>query len=171
MCMSLGEYAHIAGRQAYRRLITDFDVTFSFGDQMKNHHPFGPGFEQGRGRTGAGRLLAPGRRELGVDENSAHQAHDAQGLRQCIHQEGSTSTVTAMGTPVSTAAGMGEQRRLWSTNSRNRSGEIPEAQIRTCSCTSPGPAKTGSPPGSNMPNMPRVSERLRAWTSRRDSSM
>ncbi len=70
-----------------------------------------------------------------------------------------------MGTASRAAADTGEQRLLSSIRMHNRSGETPGAAMRTSNWMSRGPALTGSPEASDMPNIPRASERLLANTS------
>ncbi|MNH29861.1 hypothetical protein D3C79_901150 [compost metagenome] len=85
MGVSLGEDHYVAGVEQQRRIIAQFDVAFALGDQVKDHHPLGSGLQERGCRVGAWRLVAPGCREPGVDENRADQADDAQGLRQGVH--------------------------------------------------------------------------------------
>ncbi|MNP06676.1 hypothetical protein D3C76_986710 [compost metagenome] len=80
MGMALGEYHHVAGVEQQRRIIAQFDVALAFGDQVKDHHPFGARLQERRRRVCAGRLIAPGCGEPGVDEDRADQADDTQGL-------------------------------------------------------------------------------------------
>ncbi|MCY1174473.1 hypothetical protein D9M73_146760 [compost metagenome] len=80
MGVALRENHHVAGAQQQRRVIAQFDVALAIGDQVKDHHPFRIGLQERRGRVGAGRLVAPGRGEPGVDEDRADQVHHPQGL-------------------------------------------------------------------------------------------
>jgi hypothetical protein len=80
MGIALGEDHHVARTQQQRRVIAQFHVAFALGDQVKDHHPFRIGLQKRRGGVGAGRLVAPGRGEPGVDKDRADQVHDAQGL-------------------------------------------------------------------------------------------
>jgi hypothetical protein len=86
MGVALGKQHHVPGTQAHRRIIAEFDVALAFGDQVKDHHPFGIGLQERGGGVGARRLVAPGRGEPGVDEDRTDQADDAQGLGQGVHR-------------------------------------------------------------------------------------
>ncbi|MOA03374.1 hypothetical protein D3C78_1228770 [compost metagenome] len=85
MGVALGEDHHVARTQMQRRVIAQFNVALTFGYQVKDHYPFRIGLQKRRGGVGAGRLVAPGRGEPGVDKDRADQMHDAQGLRQSVH--------------------------------------------------------------------------------------
>ncbi|MNY18154.1 hypothetical protein D3C86_1515150 [compost metagenome] len=80
MGIALWKDHHVARTQQQRRVIAQFDVALALGDQVKDHHPLRIGLQKRRRRIGAGRLVAPGRGEPGVDEDRANQVHDAQGL-------------------------------------------------------------------------------------------
>ena len=109
MCVALRKDHHIASAQMHRRLIGQLDVTFTFGDQMKYHHPLGTRLEQRGGCCGLRRLIRPGSGELRLDENRTDEAHHPQGLRQSVHQRSSTSTLTSIGSAWLAAIGTGEQ--------------------------------------------------------------
>jgi hypothetical protein len=53
MGVALREHDDIASRQQQRRVIAQFDVTLAFGDQVKDHHPFGVWLQERRGAVGA----------------------------------------------------------------------------------------------------------------------
>ena len=111
-----------------------------------------PGSSNGATESALPRLVAPRRGESGIEEDRAHQADDAQGFGQGVHQPASTSMCKAKGAAACTALGMGDRRQPVSTSTRNRPGDASCARMRTRNCTSPGPANTGWPSPSFIPS-------------------
>jgi len=137
--IALREQHHVAGDEFQRRLTVDFDEAFAFGDQVEDHHAFCAGLQQRRCGACAGRLVAPGRGELALDENRADQVHYAQGFGKRVHAQ-PASMRSCSGVAVRTAAGTGEQRRLRSTIRRKAAGDTPAARSLTCRLMSREPA-------------------------------
>ena len=121
----------VAGHQAHRLPVGHLDEAFAFGDQVKDHDAFGTGFEQRSGGVGRWRLIAPGRREARLDEDRAHEVHDAKDLRERVHRQWSRHHASSMSIRTSTVLGcataceMGAQRRPSSTSARSRVDATP----------------------------------------------
>jgi hypothetical protein len=78
MGVSLGKDYCIAGAELHRCPGVHFHEAAALGDEMKDDDALGTGLEELRhSGVGTWRLVTPGRREAGVDEDGAHQAHDA----------------------------------------------------------------------------------------------
>jgi hypothetical protein len=85
VCITLRKEHRIPRHQVQRRAVTELDKTLAFGDQMEYHHAVGARLQYRRRHVCRGRLVTPGRRKAGMEEDGTHQAHHAQGLRQGIH--------------------------------------------------------------------------------------
>ena len=144
MRIALRKQHDVARAQSHRRLAVHLDEAFALGNQMKDHHALCAGLEERRGRVRARRLVAPGRRELRLDEDRADEVDDAKRLRKRVHRSAirhpaTTSMSTVAGVSLGSTLKMVERRRPSSTSARRRSGATPGAEIRTDRRMSLGP--------------------------------
>src|SRR5688572_29147049 len=130
----------IARRETHRRLTFHLDEAFTLRDQVEDDDTLGSWLEQRCCRIRTWRLVAPRRRESGVDENRSDEAHDTQGFGERVHQPSPISIRSTIGTEYCTAFGIGEQRQPSSTRACNRTCETPSAEMRTTRRRSLGPA-------------------------------
>jgi hypothetical protein len=68
MSMTLREDHGVAGPEKHRGFGINLHEALTLGDKMKDHDPFGAGFEQRRRRIRARRLVTPRRAEAALDE-------------------------------------------------------------------------------------------------------
>ena len=109
MCMTLGKYHNVAGADAHRRLGFNLDKALAFRDEMEDDDTLGMRLQQRRCRIGSRRLITPGSSKPPLYEDCAHEADNAQGFRESVHQLGSISMCSATGTALTKAADTGEQ--------------------------------------------------------------
>jgi hypothetical protein len=86
MRVTLRKHDGVTGGEMHRRLAAaHLDVALAFGDEVKDDDTLGARLQEGRCGVRGGRVVAPRRRELRLDEDGADEAHHAQGFRQRIH--------------------------------------------------------------------------------------
>jgi hypothetical protein len=110
MCITLRKDNDVAGTEPHRRLGVNLHEALTFRDEVEDDDALGMWLQQPSRRIGSRRLVTPGRGEPPLYEDSAHEAYNAQGFRERVHQLGSISMCNATGTTFSKAAETGEQR-------------------------------------------------------------
>jgi hypothetical protein len=81
MRMALRKNNDVTGTQMYRRFVAKLDRAITLRNEMENHDPLGSRLKQRGCRICARGLVAPWRRKSRVNEDGAHQSHDAKGFR------------------------------------------------------------------------------------------
>ena len=110
MCVTLRKDHDVAGAEAQRGLGLNLHKALTFRDEVEDDDALGMWLQQPGCRVGSRRLITPGRSKPPLDEDGAHEADNAQGFRERVHQLDSISVLTAMGTALATASDTGEQR-------------------------------------------------------------